>query len=97
MGLKKFRPVTPSSRFKVLSDFSELTKSRPEKSLTASLKKSGGRNNRGRITMRRRGGGHKRKYRIVDFKRDKFDVLGEVIARIGRIRTTPCFLGLLNS
>lgn len=80
MGLKKFRPITPSSRFKVISDFSELTKSRPEKSLTASLKKSGGRNNRGRITMRRRGGGHKRKYRVVDFKRDKFDVLGEVIA-----------------
>lgn len=80
MGVKKFRPVTPSLRFKVISDFSEITKDRPEKSLTTSLKKSGGRNNRGRITVRRRGGGNKRKYRIIDFKRDKFDVEGEVIA-----------------
>jgi large subunit ribosomal protein L2 len=80
MGVKKFRPVTPSLRFKVISDFSEVTKDRPEKSLTASLKKSGGRNNRGRITVRRRGGGTKRKYRIIDFKRDKFDVEGQVIA-----------------
>jgi len=80
MGLKKFRPTTPSQRFKVISDFSEITKSQPEKSLTTSLKKSGGRNNRGRITVRRRGGGNKRKYRIIDFKRNKFDVLGEVTA-----------------
>ncbi len=80
MGVKKFRPVTPSLRFKVISDFSEITKSQPEKSLTTSLKKSGGRNNRGRITVRRRGGGSKRKYRLIDFKRDKYDVLGEVIA-----------------
>ena len=80
MGVRKFRPVTPSQRFKVISDFSEITKSQPEKSLTTSLKKSGGRNNRGRITVRRRGGGSKRKYRLIDFKRDKYDVLGEVIA-----------------
>ena len=80
MGVKKFRPVTPSQRFKVISDFSEVTKSQPEKSLLTSLKKSGGRNNRGRITVRRRGGGSKRKYRLIDFKRDKFDILGEVIA-----------------
>lgn len=80
MGVKKFRPVTPSQRFKLISDFSEITKSQPEKSLTASLKKSGGRNNRGRITSRRRGGGNKRRYRIIDFKRDKFDVSGEVTA-----------------
>ena len=80
MGVKKFRPVTPSLRFKVISDFSEVTKDKPEKSLTASLKKSAGRNNRGRITVRRRGGGNKRKYRIIDFKRDKFDIEGEVIA-----------------
>ncbi|MCK4912783.1 MAG: 50S ribosomal protein L2 [Candidatus Omnitrophica bacterium] len=91
MGVKKFRPVTPSLRFKVISDFAEITKSQPEKSLTTSLKKSGGRNNRGRITVRRRGGGNKRKYRLIDFKRDKFDVLGEVTAieydpnRSGRI------------
>lgn len=80
MGVKKFKPITPTQRFKVISDFSEITKSTPEKSLTANLKKSGGRNNRGRITVRRRGGGHKRKYRIIDFKRDKFDVSGNVIA-----------------
>ena len=80
MGTKKYKPITSSLRFKVISDFSEVTKSRPEKGLTFSLKKSGGRNNKGRITIRRRGGGHKRKYRIIDFKRDKFDLNGEVIA-----------------
>jgi len=80
MGVKKFRPVVPSLRFKAISDFSEITRSRPEKSLTASLKKSGGRNNRGRITSRRRGGGSKRKYRIIDSKRDRFTDLAEVIS-----------------
>ena len=80
MGVKKFNPVTPSLRAKVISDFSEITKSVPEKPLTRSLTKSGGRNNRGRITSRRRGGGHKRKYRILDFKRNKFDVNGKVVA-----------------
>ena len=80
MGVKKFRPVTSGLRFRITSDFSEVTKSKPEKSLTVGLKKSGGRNNRGRITVRHRGGGAKRKYRIIDFKRDKFDILGEVIA-----------------
>lgn len=80
MGVKKFKPITPTQRFKVISDFSEISKRNPEKSLTTSLAKSGGRNNRGRITVRRRGGGHKRKYRIIDFKRDKFDVSGNVVA-----------------
>jgi len=80
MGVKKFRPITPSSRFKVVSDFSEITKTKPEKSLVFCLKKSGGRNNRGRITVRRRGGGNKRKCRIIDFKRNKFDVVGDVVA-----------------
>ncbi len=80
MGVKKFRPITPSMRFKVTSDFSEVTKSQSEKSLTTSLTKSGGRNNRGRITIRRRGGGSKRKYRIIDFKRNKFDIPAEVVA-----------------
>jgi len=80
MGAKKFRPVTPSLRFKVISDFKEVTKEKPEKSLTVALRKSGGRNNYGRITVRRRGGGHKRRYRSIDFKRDKFDTLGKVIA-----------------
>jgi large subunit ribosomal protein L2 len=80
MGLKTFRPLTPASRFKALPDFKEITKDKPEKSLTESLKKSGGRNNNGRITMRHRGGGHKRKFRVIDFKRRKHDVVAEVIA-----------------
>lgn len=80
MGLKTFRPLTPAARFKALPDFQEITKDKPEKSLTESLKKSGGRNNNGRITMRHRGGGHKRKFRIIDFKRRKHDVVAEVIA-----------------
>lgn len=63
-----------------VSDFSEITKSTPEKSLTAPLRKTGGRNNRGRMTMRQMGGGHKRRYRIVDFKRDKFNMSAEIVA-----------------
>lgn len=80
MGIKKLKPVTPGSRQRSVSDFAEITKSRPEKSLTESLKKSGGRNNQGRMTVRQRGGGHKRKYRVIDFKRDKFDVPATVEA-----------------
>ncbi len=80
MGLKKFKPVTPTLRYKVTSDFSEVTKKKPEKSLTKALRKSGGRNADGRITMRHRGGGHKRRYRLIDFKRDKYDIPGSVVA-----------------
>ena len=79
MGLKRFRPTTSSLRFTVLSDFSEITKSKPEKSLLRPLKKSGGRNVNGRITARYRGGGHKRRYRLIDFKRDRIDEQAEVI------------------
>jgi large subunit ribosomal protein L2 len=71
MALKKLNPVTPGTRHKIVTDFAELTGVRPEKSLTVSLKKSGGRNNSGKMTMRYIGGGHKQKYRIIDFKRDK--------------------------
>ena len=71
MPVKKFRPVTPSLRFKTVSDFSDITTSKPEKSLLEPLHKTGGRNNTGRVTMRRRGGGHKRSYRRIDFKRNK--------------------------
>ena len=71
MAIKKLKPVTPGSRFKSNYGFEEITKSTPEKSLTTSLNKSGGRNNLGRMTSRHRGGGHKRRYRIIDFKRDK--------------------------
>jgi large subunit ribosomal protein L2 len=70
MALRKLKPVTPSTRYYSISSFEEITKSTPEKSLLAPLKKSGGRNNLGRITTRFRGGGHKRRYRIVDFKRN---------------------------
>jgi large subunit ribosomal protein L2 len=74
MAVKKLRPVTPGTRFRIAPDFSEITKSTPEKSLTVPLKKSGGRNNQGKMTMRYIGGGHKRRYRIIDFKRNKHDV-----------------------
>jgi len=80
MGLKKFKPTTPSRRWMSGSDFSEITKDHPEKSLTRPLKKSGGRNSYGRITVRHRGGGHKRLLRIVDFKRDLLDQPAKVIA-----------------
>ncbi|MFN2397402.1 MAG: 50S ribosomal protein L2 [Gemmatimonadaceae bacterium] len=72
MGIRQFKPVTKGTRFRSVSDFSDITRTTPEKSLTAVLTKSGGRDNHGHISMRRRGGGHKRKYRIIDFKRDKF-------------------------
>lgn len=80
MGIRKFKPNTPGTRYMSVSTFDDITKKKPEKSLTVSLKKSGGRNNLGRITVRFRGGGHKRKYRIIDFKRDKFGIPAEVIA-----------------
>ncbi|MGB9592152.1 MAG: 50S ribosomal protein L2 [Candidatus Kryptoniota bacterium] len=78
MGLKKLKPTTPARRFYTVSTFEELTASKPEKSLIVPLKSTGGRNNQGRITSRHRGGGHKKFYRIIDFKRDKFGVDGKV-------------------
>lgn len=78
MALKKFRPVTPSNRFRSVSSFDEITRSKPEKSLTEGLSKKAGRNHHGRITMRRRGGGHKRRYRKIDFRRNKTGVPGTV-------------------
>ncbi len=71
MGLKKFRPLTPGQRHKLVSDYSEITTNKPEKSLLAPNRKSGGRDNTGKMTMRYIGGGHKKQYRIIDFKRDK--------------------------
>lgn len=71
MPIRKRKPVTPSQRFTALLDFSEITKKEPEKSLLQPMRKSGGRNNNGRITAYQRGGGHKRRYRVVDFKRNK--------------------------
>jgi large subunit ribosomal protein L2 len=78
MGIKKFRPMTKGTRFRTTLDNEVLTRSVPEKSLTESLKGSGGRNHHGHITSRRRGGGHKQKYRIIDFKRDKHGIPGVV-------------------
>ena len=78
MGVKNLKPVTPGSRFASRADFSEITTDKPEKSLTVALRKKGGRNNTGRITVRRRGGGHKRRYRIIDYKRNKFGIKGKV-------------------
>ena len=72
MPIRQFKPVTKSSRFRSVADFTEITRTTPEKSLTEPLKKSGGRDNHGHIAMRRIGGGHKRKYRIIDFKRNRF-------------------------
>lgn len=80
MGIKTFRPLTPAARFKALPDFSEITKKKPEKKLTEPIKRTGGRNNQGRITMRHIGGGHKRRYRIIDFKRSRRDAAAEVVA-----------------
>src|SRR5437899_965630 len=80
MPLKKFRPTSPGRRFMTVSGFDEITKSEPEKSLVAPLKKSGGRNSYGRITTRHQGGGHKRRYRLVDFKRTKDGVPAKVAA-----------------
>ena len=78
MSLRKLKPVTPGQRFRIVNEYSEITTSKPEKSLLTPLKRSGGRNNQGRMTMRYKGGGHKRRYRVIDFKRDKFDVMGEI-------------------
>ncbi|MFH1297429.1 MAG: 50S ribosomal protein L2 [Bacteroidota bacterium] len=78
MALKKYKPTTPGQRFKVISAFDEITTSTPEKSLIAPKKRTGGRNNEGKMTMRYMGGGHKQRYRLIDFKRDKDAVPGEV-------------------
>jgi large subunit ribosomal protein L2 len=80
MGIKNFKPTSPARRFYQASDFEDITKSTPEKSLLAKHKSTGGRNNLGRITCRFRGGGHKRRYRIIDFKRNKIGVPALVAA-----------------
>ena len=80
MAVKRLKPDTPSRRYMSVSTFEEITRNRPEFKLTVALRKTGGRNHHGRITSRRRGGGHKRRYRIIDFKRNKFDIKGEVFS-----------------
>ena len=95
MALKKYKPNTPAMRGLVLVDKSELWKGRPVKKLTEGVTKSGGRNNNGRITSRRRGGGHKRLYRVIDFKRTKFDV-SAVVERIEYDPNRSAFIALLK-
>ncbi len=85
MGIKSFKPITPGQRYKTVSTFDQVTKSEPEKSLTKGLRKSGGRNNFGAITSRHRGGGNKRKYRVIDFKRNKRNIP----ARVASIEYDP--------
>ncbi|MDR2749776.1 MAG: 50S ribosomal protein L2, partial [Clostridiales bacterium] len=80
MGVKRYKPYTPSRRHMTVSDFAEITKSKPEKSLVTHLKKTAGRNSQGKITVRHIGGGSKKKYRIIDFKRDKDGVSAKVAA-----------------
>jgi large subunit ribosomal protein L2 len=80
MALKKFKPTTPSRRYMTVADFSELTKKKPEKALTESLNRPAGRNNRGQVTAWCRGGGHKRRYRMIDFRRAKHDIAAKVAA-----------------
>ena len=80
MGLKKYKPTSPGRRFQSVSDFAEITRSEPEKSLLEPLHKKGGRNNNGRITTRHKGGGHKRQYRVIDFKRKKDGIPAKVFS-----------------
>src|ERR1043165_9372052 len=95
MALKTFEPVTPSLRELVLVDRSDLWKGKPVKALTEGLRGTGGRNNTGRITMWQRGGGHKRAYRTIDFKRTKFDVVGTV-ERLEYDPNRTAFLALIK-
>src|SRR5690554_2659370 len=80
MAIKKYKPTSPGRRNMTSSTYEEITTSTPEKSLLAPLKRTGGRNNNGRITKRHIGGGHKRKYRIIDFKRDKKEVPAKIVS-----------------
>jgi large subunit ribosomal protein L2 len=80
MGVRKFKPITPGRRFMTMSDFADVSKAQPEKSLVEPLKRTGGRNSYGRVTSWHRGGGHKRKYRLIDFRREKLDIPALVAA-----------------
>ncbi len=95
MSVRKLKPITPGQRFRVVNGFDAITTDKPEKSLIAPLKKSGGRNSQGKMTMRNRGGGHKRKYRIIDFKRDKAGIPAAV-ASIEYDPNRTAFIALLN-
>jgi large subunit ribosomal protein L2 len=95
MGTRKLRPMTPGQRHAVRNDYSELTANEPEKSLVVSIKRSGGRNHHGKMTMRYIGGGHKKSYRIIDFKRDKENINGKVMT-IEYDPNRTSFIALVN-
>lgn len=95
MAIKKFKPITPGLRFKKALDFSQLSKVEPEKSLLEPIKKTGGRNNQGRRSMRYIGGGHKRRYRVIDFKRNKDGVVG-VVKTIEYDPNRSAFIALIS-
>ena len=95
MSVRKLKPITPGQRFRVVNGYDAITTDKPEKSLLVPNKRSGGRNNRGKMTMRYIGGGHKKKYRIIDFKRDKAGIPGEV-ASIQYDPNRTAFIALLN-
>ncbi|MFT5925885.1 MAG: large subunit ribosomal protein L2 [Psychroserpens sp.] len=95
MSVRKLKPITAGQRFRVVNGFDAITTDKPEKSLLVPNKRSGGRNNRGKMTMRQIGGGHKKKYRIIDFKRDKSGLPGEV-ASIQYDPNRTAFIALLN-
>lgn len=95
MSVRKLKPITPGQRFRVVNGFDAITTDKPEKSLIAPIKKSGGRNSQGKMTMRYIGGGHKRKYRIIDFKRDKAGIPATV-ASIQYDPNRTAFIALLN-
>ena len=95
MALKKLKPVTAGTRHRLAPSFDDITASKPEKSLVTTVKKTGGRNSNGRMTMRYIGGGHKKKYRIIDFKRDKTDIPATVMS-VEYDPNRTCFIALLN-
>ncbi|MDD4366724.1 MAG: 50S ribosomal protein L2, partial [Eubacteriales bacterium] len=95
MGIKKYKPTTPGLRGMTVADFKEITTDKPEKSLTVTLKKHSGRNSRGKITVRHRGGGTRAKYRIIDFKRNKDDIPGKV-ATIEYDPNRSAYIALIN-
>ena len=99
MSLKKFKATSPGQRHKLISDYSEVTSSSPEKSLTKGSGKSGGRNNTGKMTMRYIGGGHKKRYRTIDFKRNKHDIPAKVhsiVAPPSPSKISPFFSALFE-
>ena len=95
MSVRKLKPITPGQRFRVVNGFDAITTDKPEKSLLAPLKKSGGRNSQGKMTMRQRGGGHKRRYRIIDFKRNKHGV-GATVKSIQYDPNRTAFIALVE-